>query len=523
MMLRRWSRAALAALGMAFAIGAQAGPITVTFLHTNDIHAHVEPVKIRGKEYGGYARLATAILEQTKKSENPVVLDAGDVFQGTLYFNVYEGLADLAFLNLLGYQVMAIGNHEFDRGVGPLETFVKLAKFPVIAANLNLEKEPALKDIVKGSHVLTVAGEQIGVIGAVTADLPTITNLPASVTMKPIIDSIQREANALQSRGIDKIVLLSHCGYRADLDLAAKLKNVDVIIGGHSHTLLGKFSFDGAPAFVGDYPTITKGADGNPLLVVQAWEWGKVLGKLRVTWDEKGIVTSWEGSEPILIDETIEENPYVESLITAFRKPIEALKTQKIGETTTLLTKTFEYGEDGLMANVITDAMLAQTKRLGVVTALMNAGGVRNGIEPGPITYGQAIEVQPFGNTLVTIELTGAELKAALEHGVARLPESAGGLLYPSAGTSYTVDINRPAGDRITSLTIDGKAVEPGKTYKVCTNSFTANGGDGHTILKEAKGARVDTGYVDIDALIEHIKAKTPLSMKNEGRLVIRR
>jgi 5'-nucleotidase len=159
------------------------------------------------------------------------------------------------------------------------------------------------------------------------------------------------------------------------------------------------------------------------------------------------------------------------------------------------------------MANLIADAQLEATRHLGSVAAFINSGGVRASIDEGDVTYGEALSVQPFGNTLVVMELTGAELLAVLARG-------GGGRLHPSAGTSYSV-----RGDAVSDVVIAGEPLMMGKVYKVTVNNFTAGGGDNHLELKGAKGARTDTGIVDVDALIEFIGRHSPLAPVGEARI----
>ncbi len=494
----------------------QAESFTFTILHTNDLHARVDPVTVRGKSIGGYARQATAILQARESSTNPILLNAGDVFQGTLYFNVYEGLADLSFLNLIGYQVMAVGNHEFDRGPEPLANFARLARFPLLAANLDLSKEPKLQDMIKPSMVLEVGGEKIGIVGTTPPNLLTVTAAGDTIAMKEYLPSVQAAVDGLRDQGINKIILLSHAGFEHDTSTVGQLRGVDIIVGGHSHTLLGQVDIPGFEGSRGEYPTLGKDATGETVLIVQAWEWGKVLGKLEVTFDETGKLEKWNGG-PILIDDKFEPNPYVLTMMEAFAKPIAELRNRKISELANDLTQRFDekLGEP-LMGNVIADAVLDATKHVGAEFAFWNAGGVRSPLSAGQITYGNLIEVCPFGNTLTVNELTGEEILKSLEHGVS----SGGGMLLPSKGFSYTFNPSAPAGSRLISASFNGEAIDPKRVYKVTLSNFVANGGDAHEVLKNAKGARVDTGFIDVDALIAYFQKNNPVKMTTEGRIV---
>ena len=166
------------------------------------------------------------------------------------------------------------------------------------------------------------------------------------------------------------------------------------------------------------------------------------------------------------------------------------------------------------MADVIADAMLDATQRAGAVAAFVNTGGVRAGLEAGKITYGLAITVQPFANTLTVLDLSGKEVADAIEEGI-----GTGGELNPSRGTRYRIDKSAEKGHRVTDIQIAGAPLDPTKTYRIALLNFTANGGDAHDTFKNAKGARTDTGLIDLDALLDYIKRNTPLRPKAEGRI----
>lgn len=509
----------LLALGLA-SIGI-AQDFSLTVIHNNDVHANVEARRIRDASYGGYARMATAVFRMREKAVNPIVLSGGDVFQGTLYFNVYQGLVDLAAMNYIGFDAMAVGNHEFDRGPKVFAEFARLARFPVLAANLDVSEDPDLKNLIKPSTILEIGGEKVGVVGAITPELPTISSPGPHVKMKPYFESIQQEVDKLAARGVNKVILVSHSGYELEQEVAANVRGIDVIVGGHSHTPLGQQPSPNLPAGRGPYPTVVKDPNGDTVLVLQAYQWGLVLGNIRVDFDEAGRVVGWSDTPPIALDAGFPDDPVMAAMIAAYRKPIEALASEVIG-TTELGVSRGSFGEESPMGNVIADSQLEYCKSLGAVAAFMNNGGIRSALEKGEITYGAAIAVQPFNNTLVVVDLTGDEIKQILEWGVRDLPEGSGGMIHMSRGSSYVVDLSRPAGNRVVEIRISGELLDSAKTYRIVANSFLASGGDGHEVLKNAKGSRVDTGFLDIDAFVDFIKANSPLEGKREGRIVIR-
>lgn len=472
-----------------------AGDFTTTILHVNDTHDRIEPTVIQGKPFGGMPRLATLIAQHRKSDPNPIVLHAGDAFQGTLYFNIYEGLADLAFLNALPLDAMAVGNHEFDKGPAAFAAFVRGARFPLLSANLNVDAEPLLKELIHPSTILIRGRERIGVIGGITASLLTLSSPGPNIRLRDLNQALQAEVDALTREGVNKIVLLTHIGYEEEQELARTLHNVDIIVGGHSHTLLGTTIAPGWPMPRGPYPTVVDNPDKGKTLVVSSWEGGKVLGRIQVTFDSRGHVKKWSTTQPILVDETIPEDPSLKALVEAFQKPIAQQRDRKIA----VAAQPLRGAELG---RIIADAMAAATAQQNVVAALMNTGGVRAALEPGDITFGAAISVQPFNNTLVVMDLTGAQLKDTLEIRQ----------VWTSTALRYNFDAAKPQGSRVSGLTLNGKELDPAATYRITVNNFMAGGGDDFITLKNSTGYRIDTGLLDIDAFLDYLTAHSPIT-----------
>jgi 5'-nucleotidase len=484
-----------------------AADFTTTILHVNDTHDRIEPTVIQGKPYGGMPRLGTLIARYRKSDPNAIFVHAGDAFQGTLYFNVYEGLADLAFLNELRPDAMALGNHEFDRGPGTLGIFVRNAQFPVLSSNLDVENEPALKGLLRHSTVVTRGREKIGIVGAITPTLPTISNTGPNIRMLDLRTSLQSEVDALTRAGVNKIVLLTHVGYGEEQELARTLRNVDVVVGGHSHTLLGTTTAPGWPAPRGPDPTVVKNPEGGNTVVVQSWEGEKVLGRVQVTFDSRGRVKKWSTSQPVLVDETVPEEPTLKALVAAFEKPIAQQRDRKIAVAASAIPK------DGRMGGMVADGLLAAASKQGAVVALVNDGGLRAAFEPGDITFGMAISVQPFNNTLVLMDVTGAQLRQALEDIV---EAERNRVLWVSAGTRYSLDPSKPAGSRVSNVEIAGKPLDVAAIYRIVVPNFLADGGDGVVTLKNSTGYRSDTGLLDIDGFLDYLAAHSPVTPAEE-------
>lgn len=473
-------------------------PLTLTILHSNDIHAHEEPTAIKGKTYGGLARITTIVKQTRAKEKNVILLNAGDCFQGTLYFNIYEGLSEGMIFNRMGYDASCVGNHEFDKGIPNLVEFCKRVNFPVLACNIDMGKEPELAKVVKPYTVLTVDNQKIGVVGLITDTAGNITMGTESLTFQEHLAPAQKAVDELTSQGVNKIIVLSHIGYQEDKDLAAKLHNVDLIVGGHSHTPLGTPALDGWRPSGGPYPTYVKDADGVDVPIVQAWEWGKVFGDIKVQFDAKGKLTKVLEAKPIVVDESIPEDPEIAAIVDTLRKPVTAMGSAVLG------TAAEAYPDKNLVGYFVADSYLQATNKLGVTLALMNPGGVRSNLEAGKITFNAANSVCPFRNSLVIAEMTGDEIIQVLN--------DSKGSLIPSKGSSYKV-----AGGGVRDVIISGQPLDKAKTYKVVVNNFMAGGGDNLATLKNVR--KLDTGLSDIDAFVDYIKANSPLSVGNEVRI----
>ncbi|SDF22902.1 5'-nucleotidase [Thermus arciformis] len=517
---------ALAPLGL---LGRAQEGFTLTLVHTNDTHAHLEPVELTlsGKKtpVGGVAR-RIALFDRLRASRrNLLFLDAGDVFQGTLYFNQYRGLADRYFMHRALYRVMALGNHEFDLGPGPLADFLKGARFKVVSANVDVSQEPRLKGLFAPYAVVQVGGERIGVIGLTTPDTKEIANPGPTVAFLDPYETAQKAVYELLAKGVNKIVVLSHLGYAEDLKLARRLVGAQVIVGGHSHTLLGSFPHKELSP-MGPYPTVVKNPEGKDVLVVQAWEWGKVVGLLEVTFGAKGELLAYKGEALLMTPEAAPEDFFAKEALLAYAQPVMALMQQVIAEAKVDLVgeRAIVRRRESNLGNLIADGMLWKTRGAGTQIALQNGGGIRASIPKGPITVGKVYEVLPFGNTLVVMDLKGKEILAALENGVSQWEGQAGRFLQVS-GLRYAFDLSRPAGSRVVRVEVKGEKgyvpLDLEATYRVVVNNFIANGGDGFTVLKEAQGYRVDTGFSDAESFMDYLKELKVVEAGLEGRIEV--
>jgi 2',3'-cyclic-nucleotide 2'-phosphodiesterase (5'-nucleotidase family) len=495
-------------------------PAQVTILHTNDTHAHLESFQPWGEVLqGGVARRYTAIQQVKAESDDVILVDAGDAFQGTLYFNVWQGEEEAYFMNALGYQAMAVGNHEFDSGPATLATFIGLADFPVLSANVDASAEPNLAGLIPAYTVLDVGGEQVGVFGLTTEDTSFISSPGPNVVFDDVVESAQATVTELEGLGINKIVALSHCGYSPDQALAAAVDGIDVIVSGHSHTLLG--SMEGA---AGPYPTVVTSPAGDPVLIVSAYEWGKYLGRINVAFTADGKVASYTG-EPIFIDENFAEDPTIAADVATYAEPIEELKNTVIGQAAVNLEGTRELvrSEETNLGNLICDAMLWETATEDTQICIQNGGGIRASIPPGDVTMGQVLEVLPFGNQISTFGLTGADVWAALENGVSCFEDGCG--RFPQVGgLRYSFDPTQDAGSRIVSVDVQNGVggydpIDLGTVYELASNNFLRGGGDGYDVFANNAIDPYDSGAVLADAVADYIEANSPVNPAVEGRI----
>ena len=474
----------------------------LTILHMNDFHSRHEAVDGRalscGREradcFGGSARLATAVGMQRAAAEadgrSVLLLDAGDQFQGSLFFTAHHGMAELAVMHALGTDAMAVGNHEFDQGPGALGAFAAAARFPVLSANLDAAAEPLLADRLQRFAVLERAGLRVGVVGLTTEQTAVSSSPGPHVRFLDPAAALADAAADARAKGAGLVIALSHLGIVADALLGAS--GVSVVIGGHSHTLLSNVE----AGALGPYPLHGAGA-----LVVQAGAYGRYLGRLDLDLAADGAVLA-HGGECRHIGLDLPEDAAVAAIVARFGSVLQAVRQRRVAELPETLDVTGCRLGPCRLGEVVAQALLEAAR--GADLAVMNAGGLRTALHAGPLTLGDVLEALPFGNTLATLTLTGADLRAALEQGL--LPGR--GSFPQLAGARMEWNAARPQGDRITRLEVraaDGgwSPVKPGQHYLVATNNFLRGGGDGYTVMRDRALNPYDSGPGVADIVAE--------------------
>ncbi|UWR81464.1 5'-nucleotidase/apyrase family protein [Phaeobacter inhibens] len=514
----------VAALGLT--AGVAAADYKLTILHTNDFHSRFEPISkydsgcregdnAEGKCFGGSARLVTALADARARSNNSILVDGGDQFQGSLYYTYYKGKVAAEMMNKLGYDGMTVGNHEFDDGPEVLRGFMDSVQFPVLMSNADVSGEPTLADVLKKSTVIERGGEKIGLIGLTPEDTPDLASPGKNITFTNPVDAVQGEVDRLTAEGVNKIIVLSHSGYAVDQRVAAGTTGVDVIVGGHSNTYLSNTSDKAA----GPYPTMV-----NDVAIVQAYAYGKFLGELNVTFDDAGNVVEAVG-EPLIMDGTVAEDEGTVARIAELAKPLDEIRNKVVAESAEAVDgdRNNCRVQECQMGNLVADAMLDRVKDQGVSIAIANSGGIRASLEPGEVTMGEVLTVLPFQNTLSTFEITGEEVIAALENGVSQVEEIKG--RFPQvAGLKFTWDPTiAPNEGRIQDVMVgEGDSfapIDPAKTYVVVTNNYVRNGGDGYKVFAGDDKNAYDFGPDLADVMAEYLVENSPYKPYTDGRI----
>ncbi|SMO96018.1 5'-nucleotidase [Thalassovita litoralis] len=513
---------------LALSAGLATADYSLTILHTNDFHARFEPISkydsgcsatdnTEGKCFGGTARLVTAISEARKRSNNAILVDGGDQFQGTLFYTYYKGKMAAEFMNKLGYDAMTVGNHEFDDGPAVLRGFMDAVSFPVLMSNADVSGEVALKDKLLKSTVIERGGEKLGLIGLTPHDTGELASPGPNVIFTDPVGAVQQEVDKLTAAGVTKIIVLSHSGYNVDKRVAAETTGVDVIVGGHTNTYLSNTS-DRAE---GPYPTMV-----GDTAIVSAYAYGKFLGELNVTFDDAGKLIHATG-EPLIMDAAVAEDGATKDRISELAKPLDEIRNKVVAETAEAID-----GERGAcragectMGNLVADATLARVRDQGIQIAIQNGGGLRASIDKGPVTMGEVLTVLPFQNTLSTFQAKGATIVAALENGLSQIEDGAG--RFPQiAGMKLVYDPAAAAGARVVSVQVmvDGawSDIELDRIYGVVTNNYVRNGGDGYKIFGSEGMNAYDFGPDLADVTAEYLAQHSPYTPYLDGRISVK-
>ncbi len=502
-------------------------------------------------------------LEAANAGEPIMKIHAGDAITGTLYYSLFGGEADAALMNEICFDAFELGNHEFDGSDSGLKSFLDdLAagdcNTPVLGANVLPKVGTPLAEEGPNQYIRPWIvkpygnGEYVAYIGLDIADKTKLSSSPLKTTQfLDEVETAQRYVDEMTRVGINKIVLVTHYQYANDLALASQVSGVDVIIGGDSHTLLGDFDEVGLTSG-GPYPTMTTDAKGLPVCIAQAWQYSAVVGELEIDWDRYGHVASCSGTPHLILGSEftradangddvvlagadlaaveayiaskanlsiVTPDATAQAVLDGYAAQVAVLEQQVIGRATSdlcleripgqgrstidgCLEKTAQTG--GEVQQLVVDGFLARSFEADI--ALQNSGGVRVDILAGEYTIADAFELLPFANTMVNMEMTGAQIVASLEEGIENATRSGGSTgAYPYAsGLRWDADLTKPMGQRVTNVEVRPRGattwtpIGATDSYTVVTNDFMAGGGDGYFTMGEIfdAGRYVDT-YLD--------------------------
>ena len=483
-------------------VGPLAEPeVRITLLQINDVYT-LEPVD-EGRR-GGFARLAT--LVKRIRGENPATLFAlaGDTISPAVASTLLRGEQMIAGLNAIGLDLATFGNHEFDFGPAVLLDRMRESAFTWVSSNVLDRRTGRPFGGAQADVFLTLAGVRIGVFGVTTPETAATSSPGPEVEIREAIGAARAAGTELRRRGAQLIVAITHQDMAADRAMAAAPGvEVDVVIGGHEHE----------PLVAEEGRTLVTKAGSDARYLVQIDLWFGADGRLRER--------SWTFHE---VSARIPPDPRVDALVRAYGDRLGRELDQVVGRTTVELEarRGRLRTEETNLGSFIADAMRARMK---TDVALINGGGIRTDrvVPAGPLTRRDVIGLLPFGNIVLSLEVTGRALRTALEQGLTNREREGGGFLQV-AGLRVRFDPTRPAGQRVVAVEVGGAPLDPERRYTVAVADYVARGGDGITALRDAR-ALVDAthGPLLADVLLQTVAAHGAIVPRVDGRLGIDR
>jgi 5'-nucleotidase len=531
-------------------------PTEVRLIAFNDLHGNLEPPSgSSGRitmadgttvDAGGAAYLATHVDRLRDEVRNSVLLSAGDsVGASPVISALFHDEPTMAFLDALGVQAHAVGNHEFDEGYRELlrlqfggchpddgcqfRDSYRGARFPFLGANVTLDRKVAGLPALLPFTVEISGGVPIGIIGVTLEDLPTVVTPEAIEGLRfgDEVEAIDRTAELLDRLGIKAQVVLLHQGDNAgatgpngcatgggpatEIAAAASAK-VDAFFTGHSHQ---------------QYNCTVTDPAGNPRTVIQGASFGRLLSVIDLKIDKRtrDVIREATRASNEVVTRDVRPDPEVVELIEEAKAKAAPIANRAVGTITDDLLKAGAPSGESTLGDVIADAQLEATAGNGAQIAMTNPGGIRtdlnyasspNGEGDGVVTYGEAFAVQPFSNIMQTMTLTGAQLKAVLEQ------QWQGGetrILQISSTLHYTYSASAPEGSKVSGITVAGEPLDPAAEYRVSVNNFLAAGGDGFTEF--TGGTDITGGPVDLDALLDYFAAHPDIAPPPADRITV--
>jgi 2',3'-cyclic-nucleotide 2'-phosphodiesterase (5'-nucleotidase family) len=468
-------------------------PVRLILLHTNDIHGQLEPMPaargggvLRGKDAGGFAHLAAMVRgirrEAAASGAHVLLLDGGDIYQGTPIGNESKGASVVDAMNALGYDAGALGNHEFDFGRENLDALLERARFPVLACNMS-GLDAVKPYVVIGKPRLPL---RVAVIGMITPATPGITARGATKGLRfsdpaPAVRALVKEVEA------DLFVVVSHVGREGELALAADVPGLAAVLGGHSHT-----------------PYVQQ---VGRTMVIQTHTRALSLARVDLELDPKTWAVRDVKGDLLRVDPAATEpDPVVQEVIARYARSLDKRLGEAVGTITAPLARGPERHRSCSAGNWMADVLRAAGE---AEIGFMNKGGIRTELDAGKLTREDLYRLMPFENDVTAMDLSGADVRALIE----RHFTTVGALDW----SGLAVDVE-PRGERyrLVAVTVGGAPLDPERTYRVATNSYLASGGDGYAIFR--KGENVTHGALMRDALADALAAASPLTPPEEQR-----
>lgn len=502
--------------------------LELRLLHVNDTHAFLAGIDDRMNACfeatdcrGGLARISAAIQAARQEQDNVIALDAGDQFQGTLFYSVNKWPMIAAADKLLPYDAMTLGNHEFDEGCRELARFLEAQPLPVLAANLTPQQGCPLAggSRIRPYLVRMVRGTRVGIIGLANDEVTGLAAACPQTTFRDARTTLEQHVAELEAQGIRHIIAVTHLGLERDRELARSVSGVDVIVGGHTHTYLGPGSKDGP------YPIVEHAPDGSPVLVVTAARATRYLGDLSITFDASGIPVAWAGGPRELVP-ALPQDEDMTRLVANYAESLAHYRTEIVGHHSVRMPDGMEACRKGdCFSGLLTaDAFLEYGRKQGARLALVNGGGIRASLPAGDISRGDLLALHPFDGQVYVREYSGEQLRKALEHAVSG-PDGEGPQLLQVAGLTYEADTSRPAGQRLRAVHIvdergQRQALEPQARYGVVLSDFLASGGDGFGMLRHSR--LLATSPLSVRELTsDYIRRHSPLAAPRGKRIIL--
>lgn len=555
-------------------------PFSLTILHVNDTHGYVIPhdvlMKFNGMTtmatVGGYSLLNSAVEDIRNRQKNVLLLHGGDIMEGTIWSTRFEGMADVDAMNAMKFDAFVPGNHEFSKSVQEAANLFNRATFPVLAANMDVSKEPLLAGKIKPYVIVEFDGQKVGIIGLIIPDTAFLSYPGKNVAFLSPEESARRYITELNNLGINKIVILSHLGYEPDVTLAKTVPGIDIIVGGHTATFMGGQEFEqiGLKPEM-PYPTEVAGPDGGKVLIVHAWEYNQLLGQIALDFDEKGTVTGYKGQPFIFstngfkiedawgwshlcpcrpeysqIMEAVANNPGFKLYWNSpeMDSILQPYINQVSGELNTVVAVADENllrGTNKGPGPIIADAFLWSACKANpeVQFAIYDTYNIRSDIYKGNVMTNDIYMLLPLRQSLATVKVKGSMIKMLLDMGLdSHLKINDPPPCYEVSGISMTIDMNRKSGDRITAIQVkqpDGSYadMDMNADYTMATTDYLADKGIQPLVnkvswlgpaaanikswIRDYSGYRA-LGIKDVDAMSDYLRVQKNVKNVTEER-----